>query len=1125
MAKTLGIDLGTNSLGWALVDDENREVVDMGVRIFPEGYDKLGQGDSEVTRNVQRRMARMMRRQIERRRRRKIKLLNWLKRHGLFPWERTDTEPTTIDPYKLRHEALSRRLEPHELGLALYHLNQRRGFLSNSKKGYTSEKSEIYIGDGDAVGLKKTMDEQGFDPATMTFGQFLDGLSKDERKRARYALRSWYRDEFDRLWDAQRPYYPDLLTEANRETVGDKIIFYQRPLKSQKKLVGFCEFEKTKRRAPASCHDAQLFRMLQQVNNLTIEYPGRERLSLKKLEGENSRDHERREKEPTFLTASERQKLYDYLACHKELKIEDLGKVMGIPKEFWKDKDNPKNPGYRINLRGLRKLSGCRTRSDIREAVGEAAYKRLTEDDLEHLWQLLYDYQYDTTPKRAEYWSQKIERRFGWDEDIAGKLGDIKLEDGYSNLSRKALRNINPFLKEGLVYSDACQAFTEAHPDYPVKYHHSDKSQRSDTEAPLKNSLPDPDQFLTVRNPIVSTCLYQVRAVVNALIKRYGRPDKIRIELAREITQNKAQRYETFNQNKDREELNLEARKAISEVKKIPIEAVSKSDIIRYRLWMDQDKKCAYTGKALDVSRVFGGDVDIDHILPLSLSQDDSYMNKVVCLKSVNLEKGQRTPFEAFGHDAAMWSGINERVAKWPSSKKRRMLTQDTTEFAGFRSSQLVNTRYATRASLDYLRLVCPKVEPVNGHFTAMLREVLGLNSQKNSYDRCHSDLFANRFLNFDLHPSEMEGNKSRLDHRHHAVDALVIALSERNLIQRAHTFMARRIDTGNGNAKAEIKAKIAEKVLDWPDLVEQVKNHLACMIVSFKKNPIDKVQGKMHKETVYGLLCNSDGSPRRDEKGSYLYASREKLSAMEDSNSVEYIVDPVIRRAARNLLREKGVDVDKKDKNGRYKYEFKTGLLDKLKHPATGKVIRAARVYSPGERRFSIRNRHKAFKNYDNAYVQNDCNHHVAVYETFDKKGKRKQIGEIVTLIEAYRRKREGLPIVNRVGPNGERFLYALQINDLFLVCDEAERDSLRQLDWSNKKLYKSYWDKVYRLQKMSQQKQLMFRHHSLSKIKIKDSTGSTKEHFGRLIKTDSSLVGLKLKIDPAGYLSIADE
>ena len=751
----------------------------------------------------------------------------------------------------------------------------------------------------------------------------------------------------------------------------------------------------------------------------------------------------------------------------------------------------------------------------------------MTDDDLENLWHLLYDFQYDTTPKRAEFFAGKIERRFGWDEDMAGKLGEIKLEEGYSSLSRKALRNLNPFLREGLVYSDACAAFNEAHPDYPIKYHHSDKTQREDGDKTLLKWLPPPDKFLTVRNPIVSTCLQQVRLVVNAVMKEHGRPDKIRMELAREITQNKKQREDALRANKDREEENLKAREEISKVKtNVPIEAVSKSDIIRYRLWIEQDKKCAYTGTVLELSRVFGGDVDVDHILPLSLSQDDSYMNKVLCIRSVNLDKGQRTPWEAFGHDTKTWNGIMERVAKWPYPKKRRMLAEDTAEFGGFRASQLVNTRYATRASMDYLRLVCKKVEPVNGQFTAMLREILGLNSVKNSYDQHHSDLFENPLLDFDLHPSEMEGNKSRLDHRHHAVDAVVIALSEVNLIQRANTFMARRLDTSNGNAKAEVKAKIAEKVLDWPDLVEQVKNHLACTIVSFKKNRIDKVQGKMHKETVYGLLRNSDGSPRTDEKGSLLYASREKLSAMKDSNSVEYIVDPVVRRAARDLLRKHGVKVDEKDKKGNYKYAFKAGILEGLKHPATGHVIRAARVYSPGERRFSIRKRHDAFENYDRAYVQSAGIHHVAVFNHIDAKGRRKQTGYVMTLMEAYQRKEQGLQPIKRDYIPGAEFLYALNTDDLFLVLeDEAELERWKRIDWNRKSSYKDLWSRIYRVQYFDQTGLIGFRHHSMAKISIKDSKDEKRIDVGRCFKSLGTVIGLKLKIDPAGFLSVAEE
>ncbi len=258
---TLGLDIGSNSIGWALVDPKNEKIVGAGVRVFQEGVDRDTKG-AEISKNATRREARGARRSRKRRNYRKDKLLRMLVRAGLLPAEQEELEKKfETDPYILRAKGLEGKLKAHEFGRVLYHINQRRGFWSNRK---TSKSKDDGVVIKEATELSKAIKGAG----CRTLGEYFSKADPHEyRIRGHYTFRSMYEEEFEELWKTQAQYH-DVLTDELKRQVKDETIFYQRPLRWDPETIGDCDLEPGHKRCPRSNYFARRFRILQTVNNL-----------------------------------------------------------------------------------------------------------------------------------------------------------------------------------------------------------------------------------------------------------------------------------------------------------------------------------------------------------------------------------------------------------------------------------------------------------------------------------------------------------------------------------------------------------------------------------------------------------------------------------------------------------------------------------------------------------------------------------------------------------------------------------------------------------------------------------------------------------------------------------------
>ena len=520
----LGLDLGTNSIGWAAVkldnDGDPCGLLDMGVRIFSDGRNPKD-GSSNA---AKRRIPRGQRRRRDRYIKRRGDLMDALVEYGLMPADKRERKRLeTCDPYELRVRALNESLTPHELGRALFHLNQRRGFKSNRKAGGDGgDESEAKKTRAEISALRAEMESGG----ARTLGEFLaKRYSEGEPVRARpgqnlYPDRAMYEAEFDAIREEQVPHHGLSAEQWDRL---HSTVFFQRPLKPVDP--GYCQLEAGEKRAPRALPIAQEFRMLQEVNNLRI------RVGI---------DPERR------LNEDERERALQRLRSGRPINLEKPTR-----KELGLDSDAK----FNLAAGGRKILKGDETsaRLTVKKEKGEEALPifgdRWPDKPLEERNEIVR-FMLDTEEPEAV--KRKAIDEWGLDDAQAEAVSNVNFPDGYGNLSEKAIDKLLPHLRKGLVYSDAVLAAGYAHhSDFRNEEAHGrlpyygevlerDAVGADPTKDPVKDG--EPARYGRIGNPTVHIGLGQLRRVVNRLIDAYDKPEEIVVELARDLKMNTEQK-------------------------------------------------------------------------------------------------------------------------------------------------------------------------------------------------------------------------------------------------------------------------------------------------------------------------------------------------------------------------------------------------------------------------------------------------------------------------------------------------------------------------------------------------------------------------------------------------------
>ena len=819
MRYRLALDLGTTSIGWCLIrldtNEAPRAIIKMGSRIFSDGRNPKDGSSLAVTR----RLARQMRRRRDRLLKRKARLQESLIRLGFWPGDVTQRKALEIlDPYELRQDGLDKPLTPAQFGRALFHLNQRRGFLSNRK---TDKK------DNDSGLLKKAIsklrDELNIQKQR-TIGEWLAKRHAGrESVRARlrgktvkdkaydfYIDRAMVAEEFDRLWAAQAAFDPAFFAETKRAELRDTLL-HQRALRPVRP--GRCTLIPDQERAALALPSTQRFRIFQELNNLRLLSPTLDE---------------------TPLTLSQRDMLAALLE-RGDVTFTKMLKALGL------------KGTTKFNLEDIKRdrLKGNSTTKVPAEerCFGETwhAFELGLQDEI--VDRLLNE----ASESVLVAW---LMQRTDIDEPTAEQIANAGLMPGFGSLSRVALARVLPELQRDVITFaeavvragfDSHSALSNAEQTgevMPCLPYYGEYLQRHVGFADPRASADDPPEkrFGRIANPTVHIGLNEVRKVVNALIQRYGHPSEVIVEVARDLKQGLKQRQEEQERQAIRQTANDNFRTTIQSMPGRQDQAVSGQDIQRMRLWAElnpQDaanRRCPYTGEQISMSMLFSGDVEIEHILPFSMTLDDSLNNKTVALRRANRDKGNQNPFDAFGHSPTGYDyeAILQRAALMPRDKAKRFAADGyqrwMREDDGFLARALTDTAYLSRVAKEYLSLICPvnKVRVIPGRLTAMLRGKFGLN----------------QVLSLD-------GAKNRNDHRHHAVDAAVIGVTDQGLLQR--------FAKASADARAQQLDRLVESMpMPWPTYREHVARAVANVIVSHK--PDHGHEGALHNDTAYGL-------------------------------------------------------------------------------------------------------------------------------------------------------------------------------------------------------------------------------------------------------------------------------
>jgi len=850
MPYRLALDIGANSIGWCLLDLDAAGapsgIRDMGVRVFPDGREPATGKYASLA--ATRRKARSARRRRDRYLQRRTALLNALTRHGLMPAEPiARAEIARRDPYALRLEGLHRPLTPHELGRAIFHLNQRRGFLSNRRAERTNKDKTGVI----EAGIQALSSRLGGAPG-MTLGallaerhrqglpvRFRPGGTATKVTYDAYPARQMILDEFDAIWSAQSGWNPALVPEAGAEL--RSILAFQRRLKPV--LRGRCFLETSRRRALRIAPSSARFRIFSELAQLRLMLP----------EGER------------HLTAEERQDFATDLMAGEHLKFAVMRKRLGCKRSVRFNLENSKrselNPCLAARILAGRK-SGKSHEGPLRPiwsslplATQDAIVVALEMTDCEAL---------------AVRWLTRLGLAEAQARAAFARWNPPEM--GTASLSRRAMLRMLPFLQQGMLYNDA--ALAAGYPSHSewrtgeardrLPYYGELLHERIGTARFEGDRERDPEGYWgRVSNPTVHIVLNQLRRLVNAILEREGPPDSIVVEMLREVAAGAEKRFDIMARQKENQERNrlIDARLAELNVR------ISRDNRDRYRLWEElgadpKDRCCPYTGQRIGCASLFADPpvFEVEHILPRSMTNDDGLANLTIAAVQANRDKMGRTPWEAFhGNPAYDWAWIESNLANLPEGKRWRFRRTARAEWEarqlqdGFLPRHFTDTAYATRLACLYLEVLAPanpapRIWPVSGAITGMLRAGLGLNAVLR---RQREALQQGKAMPLAGAPGPL---KDRTNHRHHAIDAVVVGLVDRRLVQKL-TRAAQ-----DAEARGERTRALAGEGKDWPwpGFVAEVERKAAAIVVSHRHDVWPT--GRLLEETAFGRARDPRG-------------------------------------------------------------------------------------------------------------------------------------------------------------------------------------------------------------------------------------------------------------------------
>ncbi len=755
---TLGLDIGMASVGWAVLADDH--IIHLGVRTFNKAETYKGQ-----SLNLQRRMARLLRRRLRRRASRLKRLNQLLVRERLVPDTDflTSFKPNahTESPWKLRVKGLDVRLEKEEWARVIYHLCKHRGFYWVSRADRLKEGSDSQ-GEGGKIKKALAHAEQRLQEdayrtsAEMVLRVFPEAQRNKHGDYSKALSRERLSEELTLLFERQREMQnPRASVDFEKEILGNGDhktgLFWEQnpPLSGEDllKMIGRCTFEKQKYRAPKASFSAERHVWLTKLNNLRILTH----------EGSPPRPLNDSERNMVLWLPYRRKGKCAYAHVRQALGLQgETLKFLGVDYNADNgDKGGKKKDPERatlVELRGWQEIRQTLEREGLAaewEKISQSALAEGTSVLLDEIAWVLSVYKEDDEAKEQLTNVQQLQDK----PEVIEALLNIRF-DTFSNLSFKALRRILPHMAKGLRYDEACAKADYHHSQPEIKHKQRVLPSLYEGRDLWTNSMRWNQDMDIPRNPVVLRAINQARKVVNALVREYGAPKAVHIELARDLSRSKSERDEIAKRQQDYRQRNEDACRHFKEL--FQREPCGK-DLEKWMLYKEQQGKCAYSLHPLDLGRVIDEDqyVEIDHVLPYSRSYDDSKNNKVLVLTAENQKKGNKTPYEYLDgeKESQRWRDFKSFVegdkSSYRQAKRRRLLRQsfDEDEAKDFMERNLNDTRYIGRFFKNYIEQYLQlgksadnrRCVVLNGQLTAFLRVRWGLSKVRGENDRHHA--------------------------------------------------------------------------------------------------------------------------------------------------------------------------------------------------------------------------------------------------------------------------------------------------------------------------------------------------------------------------------------------------
>ncbi|UAM99768.1 type II CRISPR RNA-guided endonuclease Cas9 [Polaribacter litorisediminis] len=866
--------------------------------------------------------------------------------HGIYTAEnKGKRDEVKKQHYKWRSDAISKQLKVEEVAYVLVEINNNLNKSSGYLGAISDRSKELYF-NNETVGQN-------------LYTQIVKDNHTSLRNQVFY--RQDYLDEFEKIWETQAMFHAELTSELKKE-IRDVVIFYQRKLKSQKHLISDCRFEKHHKAVPKSSPLFQEFKIWSVINNLQF--------FNKTTKEVREAEHELKimlfEKLNLFGKLSEKEVL-DFVGLNTKIwktnfsegiegnntnqKLYEVYKKIAIIEGYGEDweKKTPKEINY--ELKAIFNAVGID--EEILEFDANIEGNDFDKQKSYQFWHLLYAAQDDDkilAEDKRIYGNTNValkkilHKKYGFKPEYATLMAKVSLQQDYGSLSARAIKKILPFLVEGHEFSEASKL---------AQYNHSNSLTKEELE---NRVLKDKLDLLTknsLRNPVVEKILNQMINVINQIVDEYGKPDEIRIELARELKKSAKERADATEYINKATLENEKIRKILQS--EFRIKNPTRNDVVKYKLY-DELKSNAYktlfTNKHIPREKLFSKEIDIEHVIPKAKLFDDSFSNKTLAYRSVNLEKADMLAFDfisdKYNADLENYKVRVESVYNLKEISKGKyikLLLSEKDLPEDFIERDLRNSQYIAKKAKQILEEVFRKVTPTTGRITDKLREDWDLiNVMKELNLPKYRALGLTEFQErkYDKKVEKIIDWTKRNDHRHHAMDALAVAFTTENHIQYLNNLNASRDDTSSEKHAKKYKQEISlngirkkitrryeqknggsqrKFIAPVDNFRAEAKEHLEQILISFKaKNKVvtknknkTKLKGKdvflvktqltprgqLHKETIYGKL--------KEE-----IIKVEKVNAKFTEEKIQTVTKPLYKKALLKRLQEFNGDAKK---------------------------------------------------------------------------------------------------------------------------------------------------------------------------------------------------------------------